>query len=83
MATSKARYKNSCRGITPQKKLACDYGNAYKEGEGAKTVFVDAPPHNEEIVGEIAAMSDFVIIACRPGFFDLNGIPPIELPDPE
>ncbi len=44
------------------------------EGEGAKTVFVDAPPHNEEIAGEIAAMSDFVIIACRPGFFDLNGI---------
>ena len=36
-ATSKARSKTSCRVITPQKKSACDYDNAYVETSMAET----------------------------------------------
>ncbi len=44
------------------------------EGEGAETVIIDAPPHNEKITGDIAALADLVVIPCRPTILDLNAI---------
>ena len=42
--------------------------------EGAKTVFIDTPPHGERATQAACAVGDLIVIPCRPSAFDILAI---------